>query len=343
MSTRLKREDCKRTKHDSVFSKWQILIGPTDWEDHASGKDGVERYRIHNLPPSSSCPGLYELGIAEIPRDGRKSREHALDGIVAVYLGQADNVRSRLQQYGRAGSHLERGILLGCANNYSDSCLGKGPGLFKEVFTKGYSILFRWAPMIDKKEAEKIEGKLLSTFDYAWNTRANGASRPEDVLQKICGQVSGQLIPKVFKNLCEWKQSSFNKKVGINIRASVPPDKLASSNNLGRYLIPLVRKVLRTQPRPNEGEIINSEHDICGVAIGDGSICRRKPVIRNKRCILHKGKRITWSKEVLPTIYNSSLLSDGSLCMELPCNGTLQYKELKGQKINIPKLQSWWT
>ncbi|KAH7677048.1 hypothetical protein IHE45_07G056300 [Dioscorea alata] len=340
MSSRLKREDCKRTKHDSVFSKWQILIGPRDWEDHALGKDGVERYRIHNLSPCSSCPGLYELGISDIPREGHKSRGHPSDGIVVVYLGQADNVRARLQQYGRAGSHLERGNSIVCANNCKDLCLVKGPGLFKEAFSKGYSVLFRWAPMIDKKEAEKIESKLLNTFDYAWNTRANGTSRRDDVLKKISSTMNGQPIPKILKNLQEWKQLTFNKKVGIKISGSVPPHKLGSSKFIKHYLIPLVRKVSRILPQPNEGdEVLSSEHDICGAANGDGSICRRKPVLRNKRCMQHKGKRIILyghikSKEVLPSTNNSSLaglpIEDNSFCMELPCNdGTQQCEKLR--------------
>ncbi|XP_039128734.1 LOW QUALITY PROTEIN: protein EFFECTOR OF TRANSCRIPTION 2-like [Dioscorea cayenensis subsp. rotundata] len=339
MSSRLKREECKRTKHDSVFSKWQILIGPRDWEDHALGKDGVERYRIHNLPPCSSCPGLYELGISEIPREGHKSRGHPSDGIVVVYLGQADNVRARLQQYGRAGSHLERGNSIVCANNNKDLCLVKGPGLFKEVFSKGYSVLFRWAPMIDKKEAEKIESKLLSTFDYAWNTRANGTSRREDVLNKISSTMTGQPIPKVLKNLQEWKQLTFNKKSGNKDQWKCSTDKLGSSNFLKHYLIPLIRKVSKILPQPNEGdEVLSSEHDICGAANGDGSICRRKPVLRNKRCMQHKGKRIILyghikSKEVLPSTYNSSLvgllIEDNSLCMELPCNETQQCEKLR--------------
>uniref|UniRef100_A0A803RBZ1 Uncharacterized protein n=1 Tax=Cannabis sativa TaxID=3483 RepID=A0A803RBZ1_CANSA len=48
--SRLKREDCKHTKHDRHFSRWEILVGPSDWEDHSLGKEGAERYRVHNLP-----------------------------------------------------------------------------------------------------------------------------------------------------------------------------------------------------------------------------------------------------------------------------------------------------
>ncbi|XP_039128733.1 protein EFFECTOR OF TRANSCRIPTION 2-like [Dioscorea cayenensis subsp. rotundata] len=338
MSYRSKREECKHTEHDSDFSKWQVLIGPKDWEDYTLGKDGVERYRIHNLPQCFSCSGLYELAISKIPIEGRKSREPPPDAIVVVYLGHSDNVRARLQEYGRSGSHLERGNPSVCANNFKDLCLVKGPGLFKEAFSKGYSILFRWAPMTDKKEAKKIESKLLDTFDYAWNTRANGTSRRDDVL-KISSTMTGQPIPKVLNNLQEWKQLTFNKKVGIMISESVPPDKLGSSNYLQHFLIPLVRKVSRIQPRPNEGgEVLNSGYDICGVTDGDGSICRRKPVLRNKRCLLHKGKWIIsnghiTSKEASSSTENSSLvrlaIEDSSRFIELPCNGTQQCEELR--------------
>ncbi|KAH7677051.1 hypothetical protein IHE45_07G056400 [Dioscorea alata] len=338
MSSRSKREECKSIEHDSYFSKWQVLIGPKDWEDYALGKDGVGRYRIHNLPQCFSCSGLYELAISKIPTEGHKSREPPLDTIVVVYLGHSDNVRARLQSYGRAGSHLERGNLSVCVNNYKDLCLVKGPGLFKEAFSKGYSILFRWAPMTDKEEAKKIESKLLDTFDYPWNTRANGTSRRDDVL-KISSTITGQPIPKVLNNLQEWKQLTFNKKVGIMIGESVPPDKLGSSNYLQHYLIPLVRKGSTIQPRPNEGgEVLNSGYDICGVTDADGSICRRKPVLRNKRCLLHKGKWIILnghitSKEASSSKDSSSLvhlpIEDTSRFMELPCNGTQQCEKVR--------------
>ncbi|KAK8660054.1 hypothetical protein V6N13_050990 [Hibiscus sabdariffa] len=132
--TRFNREDHKRTKHDSHFSKWKILIGPRDWEDHSVGK-GVARYRVENLPKSSSS-GLYELAIY---RTHSSTRDHLgkldPDRVLVVYLGEADNVRTRLQQYGRTGSHLGR-------NGSGD----KGCGCFEDIFARGYSIVYRWAP-----------------------------------------------------------------------------------------------------------------------------------------------------------------------------------------------------
>ncbi|GMQ06181.1 hypothetical protein CsSME_00050863 [Camellia sinensis var. sinensis] len=144
VSSRLKREDCKRTKHDSVFSEWKVLIGPSDWEDHSLGKEGAERYRIHNLPNCASCSGLYELGIVVLhTRSGRETSKFDPDRIIPVYVGQADNVRTRLQCYGREGAHLENGKSTGELN---DSVL-QGRGLFSEIFSRGYSVVYRWAPV----------------------------------------------------------------------------------------------------------------------------------------------------------------------------------------------------
>ncbi|KAK6944850.1 hypothetical protein RJ641_025952 [Dillenia turbinata] len=161
--SRLKREDCNKTKHDSVFSRWKaislsasflhiaqisrILIGPSDWENHSLGKEGCGRYRIHNLPNCHS-PGLYELGIAACPMGTGRIEKLDPESIVVVYLGQADNVRTRLQRYGREGAHLENNSTSchGQANDLDSVSPGKGGGLFKEIFSRGYSIVYRWAP-----------------------------------------------------------------------------------------------------------------------------------------------------------------------------------------------------
>lgn len=110
----------------------------------------MQRYRIHNLPANCSCPGLYELGVATtIPDEGRWTRKHDLDDIVVVYLGQADNLRTRLQHYGRTGSHLDYGNSLTCSSKNGSPCFTAGPGLFREIFSKGYSLVFRWVQVSD--------------------------------------------------------------------------------------------------------------------------------------------------------------------------------------------------
>lgn len=126
----------------------QILIGSSDWEDHSIGKEAAEKYRTQNLPNWTCCPGVYELGIATSrPKSGRDTRKLDSSNVVPVYLGQAVNLRVRLQQYGRDGAHLENG----CSNNkiptYGSALLHKGLGLFTDIFSRGLPIVYRCAPV----------------------------------------------------------------------------------------------------------------------------------------------------------------------------------------------------
>lgn len=324
---RLKREECRHTKHDSVFSKWEILIGPSDWDDHSLGKEGVQRYRIHNLPNSSSCPGLYELGVIASPNEGgRKSLKHDSEDIVVVYLGQADNVRTRLQQYGRFGGHLDRGNLIPS---------NERPGLFREIFSRSYSIIFRWAPMLDKKEAEKKEAELLRCFDYAWNKVGNGACRRDEILRKLGSKASRRvhIFPSKLK---VWKHPIFAEKAGITIDSSVPIDE-----QKGLFL-PKVFKTGKFQLRFVHGNNDVSEHEICGVALGDGSVCRETPNLGRKRCEKHKGKKILGNSSVETsgvvvsqdtTITCGVVLEDGSVCAEMPTHGRKRCELHKGRRV----------
>ncbi|CAJ1951601.1 unnamed protein product [Sphenostylis stenocarpa] len=288
--TRLKREQCNRTKHDSSFSRWKILIGPSDWEDHSKGKEGCARYRIHNLPQESS-PGVYELGIAVssggLGRQISKLGRHP-DRIVVVYLGQADNVRTRLQRYGRTGAHLDSG----CSD---DSSLQKGRPLFQEVFSQGFSIVYRWAPMQNKEDALRTESQLLSTFDYAWNTSNNGIRRPEEILQKLQKIASGSItLSDVTRALLPFTQ----KQVGIRIKSSKLPQadhKLDEADNGNHNFLSRVFSFNRSRPRIVQSitDVTQEQENakICGVALGDGLICRRPPAEKRLRCPEHKGMR----------------------------------------------------
>lgn len=332
VSSRLKREECKRTHHDSVFSKWEILIGSSDWEDYSLGKDGVQRYRIHNLPNCSSCPGLYELGVAEIPNDdGRKSRRHDPHNVIVVYLGQTNNVRTRLQRYGRVGAHLDSGR--GTPSENENECTG----LFKEVFSRGYSIMFRWAPMIDKQKAERTEAELLAVFDYAWNKCGNGACRRDEILAKLDSMAASQ-ISTIHRKFQLWKQQQFGRKEGININASVPFDDKPG------YFLPQVFKFGKSQIRfVHDNHSFNDYDDtkICGVASGNGSVCKNSPVFGRKRCDEHKGKKIIGTSLVLSrvimtkgdTIKCGVVLEDGSLCAELPAYGRKRCEVHKGRRL----------
>ncbi|KAJ4959207.1 hypothetical protein NE237_026318 [Protea cynaroides] len=343
--SRLKREECKRTKHDSVFSKWKILIGPSDWENYSLGKEGTERYRTQNLSVRCSCPGIYELGIAtslngfddhagdEGGGRGRRSlRELDPDRIVVVYLGQADNVRTRLQHYGRAGSHLCHGNWIGCSDQKDkDPCLPSGgPGLFQEIFSRDFPIVFRWAPMENKKEAERTEALLLGVFDYAWNKGGNGARRPNDILVKldrICSKTTP--LPSIARKIQEWKrQHPFpQKQMGIKIKACQPAleaESITHSDEKPDNLLSWVFKLGRSQPKLLMQECSDDEDhsNICGVALGDGSVCVNKPVEGRKRCGPHKGKRINGSFSTLVTEGKSHIHSVGlgerPLSLEVP-------------------------
>jgi len=115
-----------------VNNYFQILIGPTHWEHYSKGKEGSTRYRIHNLLGNSG-PGVYEFGVAASTSSLlREIYKLATDlrRVVVVYLGKADNVRTRLQCYGRNGAHLGNG----CSS--FESSRQKGRSLFHEIFFK---------------------------------------------------------------------------------------------------------------------------------------------------------------------------------------------------------------
>ncbi|KAH6806556.1 hypothetical protein C2S51_031387 [Perilla frutescens var. frutescens] len=167
---RLNREDMITCiNYDSAFSQWKIIIGDSDWKDHSSGKEGAERYRTQNLPNYTS-PGLYELGIATSAVGGAKEpRKLNSSSVIPVYLGQADNVRARVQNYGRGGAHLE----------------SESHSLFSGIFSIGFPIAYRWAPTRSKEEAERREKELLLMYDYAWNKRNNGDRRDEEIQRRL--------------------------------------------------------------------------------------------------------------------------------------------------------------
>ncbi|KAK8966779.1 hypothetical protein KSP40_PGU022085 [Platanthera guangdongensis] len=335
-----------------------ILIGPNDWEDHASGKEGVERYRIHNLPNSSSCPGLYELGVASFPSvTGHRSRKLDVEDIIVVYLGQADNIRTRLQEYGRSGSHLDQVNLSICNKNNGNSTEG-GPGLFKDIFSRSYSIMFRWAPIKNKREAEKTEIQLLYIFDYAWNRRENGKCRHADILPML-NHNSRNSVRSALTRLLHWKDEAFRKRAGINIDAVISPFKEETPpSGLKGYLLPGILKVSPSQLRflPGDDKSV-ADHIICGVATGHGSICLNRPVPGRRRCAEHKGKKITgvgsasrrMSGEVLvvdgskkPEFNHDEeknsicgvIKMDGCVCRRRPAMGRKRCEEHKGKRLS---------
>ncbi|TQD79604.1 hypothetical protein C1H46_034829 [Malus baccata] len=336
-ASRLKREDCERTTNDSRFSTWKILVGPSDWEDHSLGKEGAERYRVHNLPKKES-PGVYELGVPGCGSLGLGREIGKLDPgcVVPVYLGQADNVRTRIQQYGRSGAHLGNGS----STDHPTGSVQKemGCGLFEDILSRGYPIAYRWLPLENQSDALKTENRGLDTYDYAWNRINNGARRPDDVHQKLKEITSSQ------------------KQVGIRIESSKP---ISTGDKFGAYddreidNSPFqVFKLSRAQPRLISYRSITEENTgiICGVDVGDGSVCRTAPVPGRQRCAEHKGMRIKGSTGV--GISNSNvdsqcgfisnydpvescgfILADGSPCRRHPIQGRKRCNQHKGRRI----------
>ncbi|KAI3978247.1 hypothetical protein MKX01_013078 [Papaver californicum] len=345
-------EMCYRTYYSCRirgFLLYIVLIGPSDWENYLLRKEGTERYRNHNLPLTCSCPGLYELGVASTRSNlGRDVRKLDQNGIIIVYLGQADNIRARLQDYGRGGSHLDRGKSTNNPNADSNFVYQRGPGLFKEIFSKGFPVVFRWASLENKKEAEKTETQLLRVFDYAWNTGGNGARRPNDILLKLDKiNSSTSPFPNVTRKLQQWllvlEQPFIGKKSGIRIKSVSPIKSDASNEWTIEDSHSRVFKFGRTQPRLVFDKCDMNEEDavMCGVSFADGSICRVKPVGGRKRCEEHKGKRIIGCvpepvKEDKSVVCGVNL-DDGSCCIEVPIQGRKRCELHKGMKISTSR------
>ncbi|CAN6205920.1 unnamed protein product [Urochloa humidicola] len=331
VAARLKREDCPRTKHDSLFSPWKVLVGPSDWEDHSAGKEGVLRYRIRNLP--DNFPGLYELGVAGASDDGIRARRRDSRGVVVVYLGQADSVRARLQQYGRSGSHLDTGNSLGSVGKVEVNPLVAGPGLFREVFSRGYSVVFRCAQMDNKQEAEKTEAQLLRVFDYAWNKLQNGACRREEILLKL-EQGAANHRTSLLSRVRHMKHDIFGVKAGIKIKSSA---SVNTSPGVMKSMLPRVRTFVGFRP-----QLVNSE-DSGGKAIDtpwkkiSGISCGNRPAHR-RRSEGHKVKKIDVAKRRTVPIQDSNsfcgvVLEDGSSCLEHPVEGRKRCSLHKGRRI----------
>ncbi|CAA7062498.1 unnamed protein product [Microthlaspi erraticum] len=354
-----KREDYKRTKHDAVFSKWKVLIGSNDWEDFKNGKDGVCRYRVQNLP-RKSCPGLYELGVAVVGHD--QARKLDSEDVLAAYLGQAESVRSRLQRYGRSGAHLRN--VNDCETTESPD---KKAGLFEDIFAKDGSVVFRWAPMGSKREAEATEGMLLSTFDYAWNKGSNGERRQLDLVKKLGdGGFMSKRKSGIFKELFPFLRNN----VGIRIKGEkhvlkeerkddVYEEKKKKKSNSNFFTS--VLKLSRSRPQP-VSDRFEEEHDdggsgsdsVCGVLLENGGCCSKSPVKGRKRCVEHKGQRVCrvspekYRPPQQPEIFTGEdhnheedsdvvcgvILPDMETCGKRPVSGRKRCEDHKGMRIN---------
>ncbi|XP_013607087.1 PREDICTED: uncharacterized protein LOC106313735 [Brassica oleracea var. oleracea] len=354
VSTVYKREDYKRTKHDAVFSKWKVLIGSNDWEDFKNGKDGVARYRVQNLP-RRSCPGLYELGVVVIGHD--QARKLDSDDVLAAYLGQAE--RSRLQSYGRSGAHLRN-----VSNNNLNHCEAiESPdkkavttGLFEDIFIKDGSVLYRWAPMGSKREAEATEGMLLSTFDYAWNKGSNGERRQLDLLMKLGDR---EFTRSRKSGISRVMFPFLRNQVGIRIKGEkhvleeerkLSSDVVEEKKKSFGFLASII-KLSQSRPQPVSDKLDEIDGSVCGVILGNGGRCNRSPVKGRKRCEEHKGQRVCRVSPVKnppqPEIFAGQdykhedsdvacgvILPNMEPCSKRPVPGRKRCEDHKGMRIN---------
>ncbi|XP_030529998.1 protein EFFECTOR OF TRANSCRIPTION 2 isoform X2 [Rhodamnia argentea] len=359
---RLKREDCGRTKHDSAFSTWKVLVGPTDWEDYSSGKEGATRYRVHNLPRSPG-PGIYELGVAAShAKSGREVAKLDPRLVVVVYLGKADCVRTRLQQYGRSGAHLGRCSPAACEIDCKTCSPTRQLGLFEEVLSRGNPIVFRWATLNDKGDAQRAELSLLDTFDYAWNKGSNGSRRPSDIFRKLDEIASSTYhISSMARKLLPFRP----REVGIRIRGKLLSEKKETSPQTGgennNFLNGIFKfsksrpRLVISESRANDTAISGTSpanesfSPLCGVILEDGSPCTKPTLQGRKRCSGHKGMRIWASNSVshandtaISVSYPANesfspscgvILEDGSPCTKPPVQGRKRCIEHKGMRI----------
>lgn len=137
--------------------------------------------------------------------------------------------------------------------------------------------------MKNKAEAEKIETQRLDTYDYAWNKGNNGVRRRGDVLQKLDGSTSSSIQ---FLTLAKKLSRFHHKKIDVKIDTCKPlsweDGSRIYTNWESNDLLPQIFKFGRSQLRlvtPSLG--FNDDHsNICGVALGHGSVCTRPPVGR---------------------------------------------------------------
>jgi GIY-YIG domain-containing protein len=197
--------------------------------------------------------------------------------------------------------------------------------------------------MRNKLEAEKREAQLLDYFDYAWNQIHNGSCRHEEILSKLEKKLSSsQMFSSILQKIQNLKKMLYQKQVGVRIDKSVLFDK---------YMVPEVRTVGKSRPQVlqpgNEISLTTTLiENICGIALGDGSVCARSPMQGRKRCEDHKGRRIVETrKEILlkndaaceieeAWINACGAISeiDGSICKKPPTAGRKRCEDHKGRR-----------
>lgn len=182
--------------------------------------------------------------------------------------------------------------------------------------------------MQNKEDAKRTEDQLLSTFDYAWNTSNNAIRRPDDILQKLNKIASGT---RTFSDMAKLLLPFTQRQVGIPIKSSKLPltnyNKSDEEDNGSYNFMSRVFKFNRSRPRTVQdiSEVIQENDKICGVALGDGTVCKRPPAERRKRCPEHKGMRtnVSTAKAIIAPKSESIVLQELNLYCQTKGNSNI--------------------
>lgn len=354
-SPRLKREDhCLPTSQDKLFSDWKVLVGPTDWQNHSAGSEGAQRYRLHNLPSSYFGPGVYELALCPTEFSSSHGRRSSScprkDTTVIVYVGQAENIRTRLQNYGCCGSHLEGSMELlkggkfqqsentspnlwqtkpdaaektfdplNSSDKKEDGCCC--PCLFTKAFSRGYSIAFRWTAVESKGDAEAIEAGLLKIFDYAWNRGNNGERRPYDAFKKLQQQMAATITSTESRR---WYKSSKWAIKPIRIEAG----KLNNRQEKRSVITVLKNRFWKLNKISSRLSVVDEGSKLYGALV---TLPWKSQVKEESSCnVKHKEHTNFWPQKA-----NVCGITDawGMVCKETPMQGRKRCEAHKGMRL----------
>jgi hypothetical protein len=109
----------------------------TEWRKIAQGREWSSDEFDHD------GPACYELGI-RTPK-GRN--------VTPVYVGETANEQRRIRLYASGNSHLE--------------------GEIGRALRVGCTLLYRGQAKPSKREAKRMQDRLLDRYDYPWNTQSN--------------------------------------------------------------------------------------------------------------------------------------------------------------------------
>ncbi|KAH7332274.1 hypothetical protein KP509_20G079300 [Ceratopteris richardii] len=363
---------------EKLFSDWKVLVGHDDWHNYYKGLEAAEKYRLHNLP-STNCfySGVYELALYPGKKNhtlesrNRSSRSLKKGYIVPIYVGQAENVRNRLQEYGRSGSHLEGSAdlfqnkqCLQCGIHFFEESEIKAkdppnnveeelcscPHLFTSAFRQGYFIAFRWTATRSKVSAAALEAFLLQTYDYAWNRGSNGERRPEEAfkrLQRI--ETRAWYYAKWIMKLPKLRSNKVHNLRVKRIGLDEVKDNLWKRNNPARMLRFSADKTVmgqdfftfwRRDPKEERNvcpvQLLDTDGvAICGIVDGDGVVCKSMPVPGRKRCQTHKGMRLRHKPIRVHVSVCGIVDSSGDVCKKKPVPGRKRCEIHKGMRLKI--------